>query len=618
MLEVMQDGAPAGESQCAADAGWHRLVRAWEQEASALDWPATLFVDEATVRQLIAAEAALPLSATLRARAVAQGRLQVVLPYAGFAPFCSPGRLMALLGAALAPQIGGATLHCLVLAHAVSDCAADASRLPAALDALSQDLVQWLQGARRRVPDYFSKHPLVLPFSGGQGPGLHLLEPVALQAFLAGTAAGLAPGCHLLHAPAMRGGSLLLRELAVALDIPVADASCAANTLSELLQDSLLQARQHWRLGQEALLDVQSFDSVVACAGASPGWEAAWQAHLTSLRQAQQADAVPKVHSWASLPGMRLQTIEGAPLRVWRLGEGPHTLLLLNAFGLSLDVWCELALALSPHCTVLTLEARDDAALQSQALSSTYYDNENSWPQFLQSVRQWLATQGKGPLHLLSWCGGAKFALDLARALPQDVASLCLVAPSYAGVDCGAGGDSSFETSLNTMCRLVQRTPAAADSMARSMLALLKRGDGAAEDAQRLWSLPDAHTAHWLHEPYVSAERMRQYSRQLIHFRDHAMRLPPDVPPLEQPCLLLIGDSDTATCAERARAMGVLTSQTLQLGLRAAGHYLIHQDAALIARLQRAFMRDGLQLDITDARLRRFTPAEEALVSGEL
>jgi len=32
-------------------------------------------------------------------------------------------------------------------------------------------------------------------------------------------------------------------------------------------------------------------------------------------------------------------------------------------------------------------------------------------------VRQLLATQATGPLHLLSWCGGAKFALELARAL---------------------------------------------------------------------------------------------------------------------------------------------------------------------------------------------------------
>lgn len=616
MSQVKQDGPLEAPSQ----AGWQALLRAWEEIAAAGEAPATCFLDEAAVRQLIAgdtAAAALQLPQPLRALAQAQGSLQVVLPHQGFASFCNPGRLMTLLRDALSPQIGGAALRGLVLAHAVSEQPAGAAVLPAALSAVSEGLVRWMQGARLRVPDYFARRPLVLPFSGGQGPSLHLLEPLSLLAFLRQAAPGLAPGCHLLHAPALGSGSLLLRELAVAMDIPVADASCAADTLSELLEDSLQQARQRWQLGQEALLDGQAFDSALSCGPAASAWDGAWQSHLDALRPSATARA-PVARSWPSLPGMRLDAIEGAPLRVWRLGDGPQTVLLLNAFGLSMDVWCELALALSPHCRVLALEARDDAALQAQALSSTYYDSEDAWPQFLQSVRQLLATQATGPLHLLSWCGGAKFALELARALPQDVASLCLVAPSYAGVDVGAGGDSSFETSLNTMCRLVQRTPAAAESMARSMLALLQRGDGAADDPQRLWSLPDAHTAHWLHEPYVSADRMRQYSRQLVHFRAHALSLPPAVPPLSQPCLLLMGDSDTATCAERARAMGALTPQTLQLGLRAAGHYLIHQDAALIARLQRDFMREGLQLDLADARLHRFTPAEEALVSGEL
>lgn len=616
MSQVMQDGAREERLQ----AGWQALLRAWGEMASAGEVPATLFLDEAAVRQLIAGEtpvAALQLPQALRALAQAQGSLQVVLPHQGFASFCNPGRLMTLLSDVLAPQVGGAALRCLVLAHAVSEQAAGSAVLPAALAAVSEGLVHWMQGARLRVPDYFTRRPLVLPFSGGQGPSLHLLEPDSLLAFLCQSAPALAPGCHLLHAPALGGGSLLLRELAVALDIPVADASCAADTLSELLEDSLQQAGQRWQLGPEALLDGQAYDSTLSCGPSAPAWGGAWQSHLDALRQSTAA-AAPVARSWASLPGMRLDSIDGAPLRVWRLGQGPQTVLLLNAFGLSMDVWCELALALSPHCSVLALEARDDAALQAQTLSSTYYDSEDSWPHFLNSVRQLLATQATGPLHLLSWCGGAKFALDLARALPQEVASLCLVAPSYAGVDVGAGGDSSFETSLNTMCRLVQRTPAAAESMARSMLALMQRGDGAADDPQRLWSLPDAHTAHWLHEPYVSADRMRQYSRQLVHFRAHAMSLPPAVPPLPQPCLLIMGDSDTATCAERARAMGALTSQTLQLGLRAAGHYLIHQDAALIAGLQRDFMREGLQLDLADARLHRFTPAEEALVSGEL
>ncbi|HLO96686.1 MAG TPA: hypothetical protein VK195_20450, partial [Burkholderiaceae bacterium] len=110
--------------------GWEALVQAWQaiEPAGPLlagpsaTLPPTLFLDEAAVRQLIAGDgpAAGPrLPDALRALARSQGRLQVLLPWQGFASFCSPGRLRDLLDAALRPQVGEASLCVLVLAHAV-------------------------------------------------------------------------------------------------------------------------------------------------------------------------------------------------------------------------------------------------------------------------------------------------------------------------------------------------------------------------------------------------------------------------------------------------------------------------------------------------------------------
>src|SRR6185436_6642300 len=114
--------------------------------------------------------------------------------------------------------------------------------------------------------------------------------------------------------------------------------------------------------------------------------------------------------------------------------------------------------------------------------------------------------------HVVSWCGGSKLALALARRRPEAVSSLALLAPSFAGegVDGGDGeGDSAFETSLATMCQVVERMPAAAPGMARAMQAMLSRtaapAPGSAADdptGATVFALHDRVTAPWVHAPF--------------------------------------------------------------------------------------------------------------------
>ena len=173
-----------------------------------------------------------------------------------------------------------------------------------------------------------------------------------------------------------------------------------------------------------------------------------------------------------TLPGLeRRRAPEGTSYL--RLGSGPQALVLLNAIGMSLDVWQALAAELRHDCTVLVVDAA--AHLPASGLPSAYYDTPDAPARFEAALRAVLQAEGLARCHLAGWCAGAKYAIGLARQAPQLVTSLLLLAPSFAGEASGEGGDSAFETSLHTLCKLVTRMPQAADNMARSMLAHAER-----------------------------------------------------------------------------------------------------------------------------------------------
>ena len=314
-----------------------------------------------------------------------------------------------------------------------------------------------------------------------------------------------------------------------------------------------------------------------------------------------------------TLPGLeRRRAPEGTSYL--RLGSGPQALVLLNAFGMSLDVWQALAAELRHDCTVLVVDAA--AHLPASGLPSAYYDTPDAPARFEAALRAVLQAEGLARCHLAGWCAGAKYAIGLARQAPQLVASLLLLAPSFAGEASGEGGDSAFETSLHTMCKLVTRMPQAADNMARSMLALLSKDEPTVTPADRA-------IQPWLQAPFVSAGHMISYSRQLMNFRAHAVAAD-GMAPLAQPLLLVTGERDVSTCPKRAAWLCRRLGTPLHIELQGGGHYFIHQDAGIIAQLVAAFLREGGGLQPPHPRLRRVagTPLVpmngDELVSGEI
>jgi hypothetical protein len=128
-------------------------------------------------------------------------------------------------------------------------------------------------------------------------------------------------------------------------------------------------------------------------------------------------------------------------------------------------------------------------------------------------------------------------------------------------------------------------------------------------------------TTPWLHAPFESAERMVGYSRQLLAFRAHrvAQVEPPADVRRAVPRMLVTGELDATTNNRRARALLADGGGLAHFELQRAGHYFVHQNAALVATLLLDFLHHGTKTEPRHPRIRRIPDATEMLlVSGEL
>lgn len=580
----------------------------------------TVLLDDAAVRLLLSArDCALP--EPLLGLPLTQPQLRVVVAYRSFSTFCRVAGFVHRLRAAL--EAAGAAvpaLQVVVLGNHVED-ARQVQGGSGVLAQLVATLAERLHEARRRADDHFERCPLTLPAAADGA--LHLLDADGVANFLRQTCDHLPAGIHLVYALPSCPTRDLVQALAQAAGVPCREASAAVplDAVGEIVAMELRLAGQLHALGREAEFDARDDDEVQLhglAGAAATHWQ---QLARFAGEHAVQAYRAYRPQAFARLPGLQQRATAELGVPYLRCGQGSRALLLVNAFGLPLDVWHALASRLAPEFTLLAL---DEASAGDGATAC--YPAPQAPAAYAAAVCSMLEQEGFTECSVIAWCAGAKFALELARRQSARVRSLMLLAPSFAGEPAHTGADSPFENSLQTMCGLVQRMPSSAESMARSMVSLLARSQGGAAGAPVdpsgavVFALPDAATMAWVHAPFVSGPSMVDYSRKLLAFRAHQVSRSADLARLQQPVLLVTAAMDTTTSNARARQLCLdACSHLLHFELRHAGHYFLHQNSELVARLLQGFLHNGMLTESPHPRFERLAvEAEPSFVAGEL
>jgi pimeloyl-ACP methyl ester carboxylesterase len=487
--------------------------------------------------------------------------------------------------------------------------AAGAERRDSPLLTTLHTLQDTVHAVLRRADQYFSRYPLQLVGDGSIR--LHLFQAAPMAAALLAMEA-LPSGL-----PQLWQGGL----------------SCSASDLLHrivgLCQHKILLGSAKTALGldsvssalaQELNLLAKSFRLAVDApeAGVQVLSHAAGLAELpeldgliTHLARIAEARNLAMRRSFAELPGVTSHSTTRPGLRYFRFGQGEQVLLIVNAFGLALDFWQMLAAALGPQYRVLALESSEHTSGQT-TIPELYYRSEHYVQDYLDDIAAMTAAEGIEQFHLLSWCSGAKLAMELVSARPQAVKSLCMITPSFAGMEGVAGNDSGYEKNLHTMCKLVNQMPKTAPNMANSMMAIMKKNANDLErfqkgikDAVDILGLVDEVHLPLLYQAFSNGDNLLAYSRQLMRFRAHDIRPCLDSSAMQLPILLITGQVDATTSSERARDICKKLPQAIGFELQGGSHYLLHQNFQLVAALLSGFIGQGLKLEMPNPRLKR-------------
>lgn len=283
-------------------------------------------------------------------------------------------------------------------------------------------------------------------------------------------------------------------------------------------------------------------------------------------------------------------------------GAGNDIVLVINAFGLSIEFWREFILKADSKFKFIIIDRKRNS---SSSLTQGYYASPDFIETLISDTRSIMATEGFSTFHIASWCAGGKLALELASALPDMTKSLLFITPSFAGIQGYAGADSSYERNLQMMSNLVVQSPKIANNIAKSMIAVITKSEAdptrfAADrkDWVNVLSLPDEAHKSLVYAPFASAENMLDYSEQVIRFRNHDITKALNNPNvLRKPTLLITGSVDTNTSTERATDICGRMENCVQVNMNGGSHYLLHQEADSVAKLFASFARQLANLD---------------------
>jgi pimeloyl-ACP methyl ester carboxylesterase len=527
---------------------------------------------------------------------------------------------------ALRPRLpANADLHSYCLGPCIDDSHSGhgPERMPAPpLEALADQVISLLFDIRRRAPEYFSRYPLRLALRDC-GP-LRLMPTRQAAEFLA-TSHGASTQRHLVYGTQICSMENILAAIAHAtqadIQVLAADDIECADQASAILRDDIGQLINQCRRNTEDAETIRAGTLQLHELAAEP---VELSIAVKRVLKARENENRTMQRRFSALPGLLRKAVPERGLHYSTCGSGPEVLLIVNAFGLSLDFWQMLVGSLSTSFKIIALD-RDEAE-DIGGISRTCYSGADYANAYVADVVAVLRAEEINRCHVASWCSGAKLAMELAHAIPVTVKSLSFIAPSFAGVDGFMGCDSAYEKNLFTMCKIVNQMPKAAAQMANSMMAImnkssndLERFQKGSKDAVDVLELADSQHLPLLYRPFASAENLVEFSRQLMHFRSHDITPRLNDAHLQLPVMLITGRTDTTTSSVRAGDICQRLPNIVGVEIAGGSHYLIHQNYQIVAELMSAFIRDGIDLSYTNPRVERaFHRQAEEMVCGEL
>ncbi len=285
---------------------------------------------------------------------------------------------------------------------------------------------------------------------------------------------------------------------------------------------------------------------------------------------------------------------DGTELHYWVAGRGDRTLVCVNAHGQDLLMFAELSELLAPRFRVIAWKPRGTFEVAGPEL--TLFDQ-------VHDLRRVLASEQVSECAIVTWCAGAKVAMEYARRSPG-VRGLVLTNGTFTRIPGLEAHETQFEQTLWELCRAVVQTPALATMMQSAMRTLLG-GHAAAGAPTRGGSAgtADAALQALIAEPFQTPESTLRYARQVVNYLSHDIT--PALAELEMPVLVLSGEQDRVSSPVMARAVAARMPRARFAQIPSGTHYCLYERREDSARAIEDFLDSALGQRVEDPRFGR-------------
>ncbi|RKH05136.1 alpha/beta hydrolase [Corallococcus sp. CA053C] len=309
-----------------------------------------------------------------------------------------------------------------------------------------------------------------------------------------------------------------------------------------------------------------------------------------NFRQGLEAARVTRRTRAAALLGSlepRTLDRDGASLSYYAAGSarGGPPLVVLNALGQGLQYWGRLLDALLPRHRVIVWEPRSTGPGPRPLLLRDQVDD-------LEAV---LRHEGIETCHLVCWCTGPKVAVEFYLRRPSAVASMVFLNATFKCVGGPKDFDTSYERNFEPLCGILDRRPAMAASVLKSLRLSLSKEDGDLGDesdveaADRLLARMNRDLRPHVLAPFRDEAVVVNYARQLLDF--WALDSRKAAPQVQVPVLLLSAEHDGVASPEHSRQMAGLLPDARHVHVEGATHYCLYDRPEFVAGHLEAFFQ---------------------------
>ncbi len=283
----------------------------------------------------------------------------------------------------------------------------------------------------------------------------------------------------------------------------------------------------------------------------------------------------------------------GAELTYFVAGRGTP-LVLLNALGQGLHYWYRLIDRLIHEFRIVVWEPRG-VAHQPYACGLE---------QQIQDLRAIVQHEKFDACHLLAWCTGPKVATEFCVRHPDAVASMIFLNSTFKCFDRPDAAETAYEHNLESLCRVVDKHPAMALSVMRSLTSTDASKDVALSEmgsetlAASVVAKPNRQLQSHILAPFRDEGTTLNYVRQLMDFWSHDTLA--KAGRVHVPVLLISSEYDEIASPEASEEFTRLLPASWHMQVPGATHYCLYDRPDLISQLIRSFCHPALSLTPTD------------------